>query len=194
MNISGNKLGVARTATGGVHRQGQSVSNRAQGSASPPSARATEQQPTEIGSGARGTRYRVGWRSTRRRPKGGWNGGTLLRHRARPAGERPAPSASQQPRASQSLSRPSVSALMEPALHLRRVTSRRCASWSATEFDIQPGGSADRGAGLHRALGPGRRIRSGEPISAAGCVASKWRSSSTWITRCGCAGSNSVSS
>jgi hypothetical protein len=121
-------------------------------------------------------------------------GGTLLRHRARPAGERPAPSASQQPRASQSLSRPSVSALMEPALHLRRVTSRRCASWSATEFDIQPGGSADRGAGLHRALGPGRRIRSGEPISAAGCVASKWRSSSTWITRCGCAGSNSVSS
>jgi hypothetical protein len=61
-------------------------------------------------------------------------GGTLLRHRARPAGERPAPSASQQPRASQSLSRPSVSALMEPALHLRRVTSRRCASWSATEL------------------------------------------------------------
>jgi len=139
-----------RAAAGGLHRQGQSVPDCAPGSASPASSCAAAYADR---TSAGGTRYRVDRCSLAASQRAG---GTLLRYRARPAGERPAQSGGLQPGTSQSLSPASVSAAVERALQLRRGASRRCASCAGpqggTGFGVEPGGGAQHRAGLHRAL------------------------------------------
>src|ERR1700687_2434089 len=142
-----------RTAAGGVHRQSQSVSDRTQGNPSPPGAsRATNADRA----GAEGAGHRVdrGPLAASQRA-----GRTILRHRARSAGERLAQGGSQQSGGGQSLSRASGPAVMEPAIRAGSGAGGRCASrpgsQAGPEFSAEPGGSADRRPGLHRAGGRG---------------------------------------
>ena len=118
--IAGLLCEGARAAAGGVHRQGESVSDRGQ----------RDPSPRRIGGAAHADRTgvaRVGDRVDRRPiATGQGTDRALLRHRPGPAGERLAQSRSPHPRASQWVSRRQLSAAVGAPVQPATAAGRRC--------------------------------------------------------------------